>query len=168
MCVLFRGSPPSTDYPHSTLLTLVIGAICMNGTEQGPLAVTWDKVICFALHRRRQGGRGVRTTHLWKKIFEIPLTRVFLKIDRENLEFWTKRPPLCKSWLRLCLVPFRKIQIRCRNLYFAERNKSIDSLSNLWKGATATLTPVHVSSQLFNYRNYSIIHGAVHTHAPKP
>jgi hypothetical protein len=39
-----------------------------------------------------------------------------------------------------------------------EHNKNIDSLP----------TPVHVASQLFNYRNYSIHHGAVHTHTPKP
>jgi hypothetical protein len=44
-------------------------------------------------------GRGVGGANdpLWKKIFEIdreiPLTRIFLKIDRENLEFLTKRPP---------------------------------------------------------------------------
>jgi hypothetical protein len=35
-------------------------------------------------HRRRQGGRELRMTHLWEKIFEIdreiPLTRIFFKI----------------------------------------------------------------------------------------
>jgi hypothetical protein len=67
------------------------------------------KIACGVLSAKYIGvgrGSGGANDPLWKKIFEIdreiPLTRiVFFKIDRENLEFLTKRPPLCKSWLRL-------------------------------------------------------------------
>jgi hypothetical protein len=45
-------------------------------------------------HRRRQGGRGVRTTPFGKNL---PWNRAhqnfFLNVDRENLGFLTKRPP---------------------------------------------------------------------------
>jgi hypothetical protein len=45
----------------------------------------------------RQGGRGLRTIPLWKKSSKLTVKfrspEFFLKIDRENLEFFTKRPP---------------------------------------------------------------------------
>jgi hypothetical protein len=57
--------------------------------------------IYIYIHRRRQGGLEGANDPLWKKSLKLTVKfrspEFFLKIDHENLEFLTKRPPSAKT-----------------------------------------------------------------------
>jgi hypothetical protein len=67
-----------------------------NGTRHQKVSLKIFTMNCHIIGVGRGVG-GCERPPLWKKIFEIdreiPLTRIFFKIDSENMEFLTKRPP---------------------------------------------------------------------------
>jgi hypothetical protein len=110
-------------YPHSGIPQGLKGLILVGN----PLRETWFKILPSGgatlppslghvtrtaidqyhsnLIGLGRGGRGLRTTPFGKKSLKLTMKfrspEFFLKIDHENLEFLTKQPPICKSWLRL-------------------------------------------------------------------